>query len=379
MDFNLTQDQKMIRDMLRDFTEEKIKPLAEETDKESKFPQEIVKELGKLGIMGINIPPEYGGSGADGVSYAIAVEEISRGCASTGIIVSVNNSLACYPLLAYGTEEQKKKYLTPLASGQKLGSFGLTEPDAGSDVASGKTTAKKEGDKYILNGNKRFITNAGESDIYIVFGATDPEKGAKGMSTFVLEKDTPGFTFGRLEDKLGIKGSATRELIFENVEIPQDQLISEEGKGMKIALSTLDVGRIGVAAQAVGIAQAALEYSVNYSKERVQFGKPISSFQAIQWMLADMATEIDAARLLTYKAAALKDSGARFSKEAAMAKLFASEAAMRATIKAVQIHGGYGYSKEYPVERLMRDAKITEIYEGTSEVMRMVIAASLLR
>ena len=379
MDFELTDEQKMIQEMARNFTEKEVAPVAAELDDTHQFPTDLASKMGELGLMGVAVPEEYGGAGMDYVSYVIALEEISSACANTGVVMSANNSLACGPVLKNGTEEQKQRFLAPMAAGEKIGCFGLTEPSAGSDAGNQKTTAVLEGEEWVLNGNKVFITNGTHADIAVVFAMTDKEKGVKGISTFIVEKDTPGFTAGKAEKKLGLNASGTAELVFEDCRIPKDQLLGELGQGFKIALQTLDGGRIGIAAQAIGIARGAMEQSVRYSLERVQFNQPIAKFQAIQWMLADMATEIDAARLLAYRAARKQDSGERFTTEAAMAKLFASETAMKTATKAVQIHGGYGYSKEYPVERNFRDAKITEIYEGTSEIQRIVIASSLLR
>jgi alkylation response protein AidB-like acyl-CoA dehydrogenase len=379
LDFKLSEEQEILRDTIRDFAQKEIAPVAAQNDEEAKFPRDIVMQLGELGFMGMMIPSTYGGSELDCVAYAIAVEEISKACASIGVTVSVQNSLVCQPLFDHGTEEQKQKYLAPLASGKHLGAFSLTEPEAGSDVANVQTTAVLEGDHYVINGTKIFVTTGGDADTILLFASTDRDKGSKGMSAFIVEKDTPGFSLGKKEEKMGMRASATYELVFENVKVPKENLLGQEGEGMKIALKALDGGRVGIAAQALGIGQAALEASIAYSKERKQFGKPIAQFQAIQWMLADMHTQIDAARLLVYRACDLKDRGQRYTLEAAMAKLFASEAAMDAAIKAVQVHGGYGYMKEYPVERNFRDAKLTEIYEGTSEVQRLVIAASLLR
>lgn len=379
MDLELTEEQKMIQKMTRDFTDEKVKPLAAELDETSRYPQELVEEMAQLGLMGVAIPEEYGGAGMDNICYALALEEISRGCASTGVIMSVNNSLVCDPVFKNGNDDQKKRFLTPLAAGDKLGCFGLTEPQAGSDATNQKTNAVRDGDNWVLNGRKNFITNGAEADVAVIFAMSDPEKKHRGISGFIVEKNTPGFSVPKVEKKLGINASSTAELLFEDCRIPAENLLSEEGKGFRIAMETLDGGRIGIAAQALGIARAALEASVRYAQEREQFGQAIAKFQAIQFMISDMATEIDAARLLTYRAAYLKDKGARHSSESAMAKLFASEVAMRVTTKAIQVHGGYGYIKEYPVERHFRDAKITEIYEGTSEVQRMVIAADLLK
>ncbi len=335
--------------------------------------------MAKNGMMGITVPKEYGGAGADNVSYAMAVEELSKHCGTTGVIVSAHTSLCCAPILEHGTEEQKRKYLPGLASGEKLGAFGLTEPNAGTDAAGQQTTAILEGDNYILNGSKIFITNAGYADVYVILAMTDKSKGLRGISAFIVEKEYEGFSVGKKELKMGIRGSSTSELIFTNCKVPKENLLGKEGKGFSLAMKTLDGGRIGIAAQALGLAQGALDETVKYTKERKQFGRAISKFQNTQFELASMDTITEAARLLVYKAAYLKDQNIRYSKEAAMAKLFASETAMEVTTKAVQLHGGYGYTREYPVERMMRDAKITEIYEGTSEVQKMVIAASLLK
>jgi butyryl-CoA dehydrogenase len=379
MNFQLTEEQELIRQMVREFAETEVKPIAAEIDKNHRFPEETLQKLKDLNLMGVIIPEEYGGSGADAISYMIVIEELSRACASTGIILATHTSLVCYPILKYGTEEQKQKYLVPLASGEKLGAFCLTEPGAGTDAASQQTTAVLDGDYYVLNGSKCFITNGGYADTYIVMAMTDKGKGTKGISAFIMEKDFPGFIVGQTEDKLGIRGSSTTEIIFKDCRVPKENLLGQEGQGFKIAMHSLDVGRAGVGAQALGIAQACLDESVKYAKERVQFDKPIGSFQAIQWMLADMATKIQCARHLVYHAAWLKENNLPFSAEAAMAKLYASETAMEAGIKAVQIHGGHGYTTNYPVERFLRDAKITEIYEGTTEVMKMVIAGNLLK
>jgi butyryl-CoA dehydrogenase len=379
MRFELTEDQKMIQQMVREFAEKEVAPLAAQIDAEARYPEETIKKMAELNLMGMMVPEKYGGAGVDTVSYALAMEEIAKACASTSTIMSVNNSLVCDPLLKNGTEEQKQKYLVPLAKGKLLGCFGLSEPNAGSDAANQQTAAVLKGDKWTLNGRKNFTTNGAHADICILFASTDKAQGHKGISAFIVELDTPGFSIGKIEKKLGICGSDTASLVFEDCQIPKENLLGEVGRGFKIAMETLDGGRIGIAAQAVGIAQAALEQSTKYSKERVQFRQTISNFQAIQWMLADMATEIECARLLTLKAATLKDKGIRHSSESSMAKLFASETAMRATHKAIQIHGGYGYIKDYPVERYFRDARITEIYEGTSEIQRLVIAAHLLK
>jgi len=379
MQLELNDNQKLIQKMVREFAEKEVAPIAAELDKKEEYPTKTLEKMAKLGLLGIIIPPEYGGAGLDTISYSIVVEEISRKCASTGVITSVHNSLAAWPIMKYGTDEQKKKYLPILAKGEKIGAFAGTEPNAGSDLGAMQTTAKLKGDKYILNGTKTFITSGPKAGIIIVFAVTDKNAGPKGLSAFIVESNMKGYKVGSIFEKLGINASQTSELIFEEMEVPKKNLLGNEGDGFKIALATLDGGRIGIASQAVGIAQAALDESIEYSKQRQQFGKPISSFQAIQWMIADMATRIEAARYLVYNAAYKKDKGERISKEAAMAKLFASETAMEAVIKAVQIHGGYGYTKEYTVERLFRDAKITELYEGTSEVQRMVISGSLLK
>lgn len=379
MNFVLTQEQEDIRKMVRDYAEKFLMPTAAERDEKELFCREIFTQMGELGILGLPYPEEYGGAGSNFVSYAIAVEEISRACAATGIGMSVHVSLCSWPIFKYGTEEQKQKYLTPLAEGTKLGAFGLTEPNAGTDASNGSTIAVKDGDSYIINGSKVFNTNGGEAEIEVIFAATNKAAGLKGLSAFIVEKGTPGFSFGKKEVKMGIRASVQRELIFENCRVPAANLLGKEGEGFKIAMTALDGGRIGVAAQAVGIAQSALEHAVRYAKERVQFGKPIASNQAISFMIADMATKIDAARLLTYRAAYNKSHNIPYSKEAAMAKMFASDTAVSVTSDAVQIFGGYGYSREYPVERLMRDAKITQIYEGTNEVQRMVVSGSVLR
>jgi butyryl-CoA dehydrogenase len=375
----LTEDQQLIKNMVREFAEKEVKPIAAEIDKEHKFPAATTKRMAELGFLGFTIPEKYKGNGSDTLSYILAVEELSRVCATHGVILSAHVSLGSFPILKFGTEEQRAKYLPDLASGKKLAGFCLTEAGAGTDAASQKSEAKLEGDYYVLNGAKVFITNGGVAETFIVFAMTDKSKGLKGISAFIVEKGFPGFAVGQLEDKLGICGSSTTEIIFKDCKVPKANLLGEEGKGFGIAMQTLDGGRIGIAAQALGIAQGALEAAIEYAKQRQQFNKPISANQGIQWMLADMATQTEAARQLVYKAAKVKDSGARYSLEAAQAKLFASEAAMLVTTKAVQVHGGIGYTRSYPVERFMRDAKITEIYEGTSEVQRMVIAATELR
>lgn len=379
MEFGLSKEHQMLRDMLRQFANEVVKPLAKEVDEHERFPEETVPKMAEIGLMGIPFAKNYGGAGGDNLGYAMAVEELSRACATTGVIVSAHTSLGASPIAEFGTEAQKQKYLVPLAQGKHLGAFGLTEPNAGTDAGAQQTTAVLDGDDYIINGSKIFITNGYYADTYIVMAMTDKAQGTKGISAFIVEKGTPGFTFGPKEKKLGIRGSATTELIFENVRVPKENLLAKEGHGFKIAMKTLDGGRIGIAAQALGIAQAALDATISYTKERKQFNRPLSYFQNTQFQIADMSTQIEAARLLVYRAAWCKDQGLPYSKEAAMAKLFASEVAMAVTTKAVQLHGGYGYTREYDVERFMRDAKITEIYEGTSEVQRMVIGAAALK
>ena len=380
MQLELNEQQKMIQKMVRDFAEKEVAPIAAELDEKEEYPIKTLEKMAKLGLLGIIIPQEFGGAGLDTISYEIVVEEISRKCAATGVVTSVHNSLTAWPIIKYGTDEQKKKYLPILAKGEKIGAFAATEPNAGSDLGAMKTTAVLKGNKYIINGDKTFITSGTEAGIIIIFAVTDKDAGPKGISAFIVESDMKGYKVGSVFEKLGINTSKTSELIFEDMEVPKENLLGKEGEGFKIALATLDGGRIGIAAQAVGIAQAAIDECIEYSKQRQQFGRPIAKFQAIQWMIADMGTRIEAARWLVLNAAYQKDHGSgRYSMEAAMAKLFASETAMDVVIKAVQIHGGYGYTKEYTVERLFRDAKITEIYEGTSEVQRMVIAGSLLR
>lgn len=368
----------MIRKMVRDFAKNEVAPTAAERDEEQRFDRGIFDLMGEYGLTGIPWPEQYGGIGGDYVSYVIAVEELSRVCASTGVTLSAHISLAGWPLYKFGTEEQKQTYLRPMAEGKKLGAYGLTEPGAGSDVAAMKTTAKKDGDDYILDGSKIFITNGGEAEIYIVFAVTESELKHKGISAFIVEKGTPGFSFGKKEKKLGIRSSPTLEIIFDNCRIPKENLLGKEGEGFKIAMMTLDGGRNGIAAQAVGIAQGALDAAVSYAKERKQFGKPIGAQQGLAFKLADMATKVEASRLLTYQAAWLESEGRSYGKASAMSKLFAADTAMEVTIEAVQVFGGYGYTKEYPVERFMRDAKITQIYEGTNEIQRLVISKMLL-
>ena len=380
MDFELTEEQLMVRDMAQRFAETEIKPKAAELDEKHEHPADIVKQMGELKMMGIAVPEEYGGGGMDNVSYAVALIEISKACASTGAIMSVNNSLYCYPVMAYGTHEQKMKYLTPVAAGEKIGCYGLTEAGAGSDPAALRTTAVRDGDEWIINGEKKFITSGNVSAYGVVAAVTEKGKGYKGISSFVIDlENTPGFKVARVEDKLGINASGTAELVFEDARLPADALLGNEGEGFKQMLTTLDGGRIGIASQAVGIGRAVLEEALEYAKTREQFGKPISAFQAIQWKLADMATELDAAELMTLRAAWLEDNGKPYEKAAAMAKMYASDVTMRASVEGVQILGGYGYCKEYPMERHMRDAKICQIYEGTNEIMRLVIANNLIK
>lgn len=380
MDFELTEEQSMVKDMARKFAEKEIRPVAAELDENHTHPAEIIKQLGELKMMGIAVPEKYGGGGMDNVSYVLALIEVSKACGGTGVIMSVNNSLYCYPVMAYGNTEQKMKYLSPVAGGEKIGCYGLTEAGAGSDPAAMLTTAVRDGNEWIINGEKKFITSGNVASYAIIAAFTEKEKRYKGISSFVVDlENTPGFKVGRVEKKLGINASGTAELVFEDARVPADALLGSEGNGFKQMLSTLDGGRIGIAAQAVGIGRAVLEEAIAYAKTREQFGKPISSFQAIQWKLADMSTELDAAELLTLRAAWLEDHGKPYEKEAAMAKMYASDVTMRASIEGVQILGGYGYSKEYPMERHMRDAKICQIYEGTNEIMRLVIANNLIK
>lgn len=379
MDFNLNKKQTLARKLFAEFALNEVQPLAQEVDENERFPEETVVKMAKVGFMGIPVPVKYGGAGGDNLTYAMAVEELSKYCATTGVIVSAHVSLACGPIEAFGTEEQRQKYLIPLAKGETLGAFGLTEPNAGSDSAMQQTVAEKVDGGYIINGTKIFITNGGYADTFIIFAMTDKTKGTRGISAFILEKDTEGFTIGKTEDKLGIKGSSTTELIFKDVFLPDENLLGKEGQGFKIAMNTLDGGRIGIAAQALGIAQGALNEAIKYTKERKQFGRSLSQFQNTQFKLAEIQTKVDAARLLTYRAACLKDEGKNYTKEAAMAKLYASDVAMESTRESMQLLGGYGYTREYPLERMFRDAKITEIYEGTSEVQKMVIAGSILK
>ena len=379
MNLDLTEDQKLLQKSVREFAESEVRPLAKEIDETGRFPRATFQKAAELGLTGVAMPEAEGGAGFDHIAYSIVIEEISRCCASTGVILSVQNSLYCDPIHRFGTEEQKRKFLLPFARGERIGCYALTEPQAGSNAAALQTKAVKAGDKYVISGTKAWITNGGAADAAIVYVNTDPPKGEKGITALVVEKGTPGFQVGKEEKKLGINGTACSELIFTDCEVPLANRIGNEGQGYTVALSTLDGGRIGIGAQAVGIAQGAFEAALEYSKQRMAFGHPISQFQAIQFMLADMSTEIDAARLLVRKAAWKQDTGVRFSMDAAIAKLFASEMATRVTHKAIQIHGGNGYSREYPVERNYRDARITEIYEGTSEIQRLVISSWVLR
>ena len=381
MEFNVPKTHELFRQMIREFVEKEVKPIAAEVDENERFPMETVEKMAKIGIMGIPIPKEYGGAGGDNLMYAMAVEELSKACATTGVIVSAHTSLGTWPILKFGNEKQKQKYLPKLASGEWIGAFGLTEPNAGTDAAGQPTMAVQDPEtgEWILNGAKIFITNAGYAHVYVVFAMTDKSKGLKGISAFIVEANTPGFSIGKKEMKLGIRGSATCELIFENCRIPKENLLGDKGKGFKIAMMTLDGGRIGIASQALGIAAGALDEAINYAKERKQFGRSLAQFQNTQFQIANLDVKVEAARLLVYKAAWRESNNLPYSLDAARAKLFAAETAMEVTTKAVQIFGGYGYTREYPVERMMRDAKITEIYEGTSEVQRMVIAANIIK
>ncbi len=383
MDFMLRKEHEMARTLFREFAENEVKPLAQEVDETEEFPRGTVEKMAKNGFLGIPVPKEYGGQGCDPLTYAMCVEELSKVCGTTGVIVSAHTSLCCDPIMTFGTEEQKQKYLVPLAKGEKLGAFGLTEPGAGTDAQGQQTKAVADGDDYIINGSKIFITNGKEADVYVIFAVTGviEKRGRKikEITSFIVEKGTPGFTFGTKEKKMGIRGSSTYELIFTDCRVPKENMLGKLGQGFKIAMHTLDGGRIGIAAQALGIAEGALERTIAYTKERKQFGKPIAALQNTQFQLADMATKVQAAQLLVYKAAMAKATQKEYGFEAAQAKLYAAEVAMEVTTKAVQLHGGYGYTREYDVERMMRDAKITEIYEGTSEVQRMVISAALLK
>ncbi|RHW40223.1 acyl-CoA dehydrogenase [Neobacillus notoginsengisoli] len=379
MNFKLSEEHEMIRKMVRDFARNEVAPTAAERDEEERFDREIFDKMAELGLTGIPWPEEYGGIGSDYLAYCIAVEELSRVCASTGVTLSAHTSLAGWPIYKFGSEEQKQKYLRPMAEGSKIGAYGLTEPGSGSDAGAMKTTARLDGDHYVLNGAKIFITNGGIADIYVVFALTDPTSKQRGTTAFIIEKDSPGFSVGKKEKKLGIRSSPTTEIIFEDCRVPVENRLGEEGEGFKIAMMTLDGGRNGIAAQAVGIAQGALDAAVDYAKERHQFGKPIAANQGISFKLADMATATEASRLLTYQAAWLESEGLPYSKASAMAKLFAGDTAMNVTTEAVQVFGGYGYTKDYPVERFMRDAKITQIYEGTQEIQRLVISRMLTK
>ncbi|HHB2170570.1 TPA: acyl-CoA dehydrogenase AcdA [Bacillus cereus] len=379
MHFKLSEEHEMIRKMVRDFAKNEVAPTAAERDEEERFDRALFDQMAELGLTGIPWPEEYGGIGSDYLAYVIAIEELSRVCASTGVTLSAHTSLAGWPIFKFGTEEQKQTFLRPMAEGKKIGAYGLTEPGSGSDAGGMKTIAKRDGDHYVLNGSKIFITNGGIADIYVVFALTDPESKQRGTSAFIVESDTPGFSVGKKESKLGIRSSPTTEIMFEDCHIPVENLLGEEGQGFKIAMQTLDGGRNGIAAQAVGIAQGALDASVAYARERHQFGKPIAVQQGIGFKLADMATDVEAARLLTYQAAWLESEGLPYGKESAMSKVFAGDAAMKVTTEAVQVFGGYGYTKDYPVERYMRDAKITQIYEGTQEIQRLVISRMLTK
>jgi len=379
MDFELTEEQKMLKTMVQDFAAKELEPIAAQIDEESRFPAESVKKMAELGLMGICFPEEYGGSGSGATELCLVIEEISRVCAATGVILLVTAGLASEPIYVYGNDEQRKRFITPIATGEKLAAFALTEAGAGSDPAALETTATRHNNGYLLNGTKIFITNGAEADIILVFATVDKSLKHKGITAFVVEKDAPGFSVGKHENKLGIRASSTVELVFEDCFVPEENRLGNEGDGFKIALNAIDASRVVVAAQALGIAQGAFDKALAYAKERQQFGQPIANFQAIQWMLADMATQIDAARLLIYRAAYLQDNGLSFVKEASMAKVFAAETSSFVTNKAIQIYGGYGYVKEYPLERYLRDAKITEIYEGTSEMQRMTIARQLIK
>ncbi|MBV7275725.1 acyl-CoA dehydrogenase [Clostridium thailandense] len=379
MDFALTKEQELVKQMVREFAEKEVKPLAAEIDETERFPMETVEKMARYGMMGIPFAKEYGGAGGDTLSYILAVEELSKVCGTTGVILSAHTSLCASVIEKYGTEEHKQKYLIPLAKGEKLGAFGLTEPNAGTDASGQQTTAVLDGDNYIINGQKIFITNGGKADIFIVFAMTDKSKGTKGISGFIVEKGFKGFSIGKVENKMGIRASSTTELIFEDCVVPKENLLGKEGKGFGIAMGTLDGGRIGIAAQALGIAEGAFNEAVTYMKERKQFGRSLDKFQGLSWAVAEMDTKIEAVRHLVYKAAWKKDNGIPYTVDAARAKLFAADVAMDVATKAVQLFGGYGYTKDYPVERMMRDAKITEIYEGTSQVQKMVISGNIFK
>jgi butyryl-CoA dehydrogenase len=379
MEFSYSREQQMVKKMIKEFAETEIEPIAADLDREARYPYETVAKLGELGVMGMPFPQEYGGAGSDYLTYIMAVEELSKVCASHGVIVQTHNALCCWPIFTYGTEEQKRKYLPDLLSGKKLGAFGLTEPNAGTDAAMQQTKAVDKGDHWVLNGSKVFISGGGIADVYVIMAMTDKSKGTRGISAFIVEKGMPGFSRGKKEDKMGIRGSIAAELVFEDCIVPKENLLGQLGKGFKVAMTSLDVGRLGIAAQALGIAQGAFDRTVEYMKQRKQFGKPISKFQAPAFEMAAMKTRIDGARFLLYNAANRRDRGLPSTVEAAEAKLACSETAMYVTTKAVQFHGGYGYIKDYPVERMMRDAKITEIYEGTSEVMKMVMSGAIFQ
>ncbi|MFD1036888.1 acyl-CoA dehydrogenase [Virgibacillus byunsanensis] len=379
MNMHFSEEQEMMRKMVRDFAQKEVSPEIERIEQEDRFPKEIIQKMGELGLMGIPIPEEYGGAGMDYTSYIIAIHEVSKVSATLGVILSVHTSVGTNPILYFGNDQQKKQYLPKLATGEYLGAFAVTEPGAGSDVANMKTTAKRDGDNYILNGSKVFITNGGAADTYITFARTGEEKGAAGVSAFIIEKDTPGFVIGKKERKMGLHGSSTVQLSFDQCVVPKEQLLGTEGDGFRIAMANLNVGRIGIAAQSLGIGEAALEHAVSYAKEREQFGKPIASNQGIAFKLADMATEVEAAKLLVYNVASMVEHNIPCGKEASMAKMYASKTAMKTAIEAVQVYGGYGYTEDYPVERFFRDAKVTEIYEGTNEIQHIVIAKNLLR
>ncbi len=379
MNYLLSEEQIMLKDMVSKFAKEKIAPFASDNERNHRFPKEIIDEVAELGLMGIAYPSDYGGADMDFTSYFLAVEEISRWCASTGVIISAHSSLVCDPIYRFGTEEQKQKYLPDLLSGKKIGSFSLTESNAGSDSGATQATAKADGDNWILNGSKIFATNGNEAEVFVLIASTDPGKKTRGVTAFIVDRDTPGYSIGKVEKKLGIRSSSTTEIILDNVVVPKENMLGQLNGGFKVAMVTLDGGRIGIASQALGIARAAIEDAIKYSKERFQFDQPIANFQAIQWFIADMWVQYESAWLLTWRASKLKDSGSDYSREAAMAKLAASEAAMFCANKAIQIHGGYGYTEDFNVERYYRDAKITELYEGTSEIQRLVIARSLLK
>lgn len=378
MEFGLSQEQKYVKQMLEEFVKNEVEPIAAEIDESERYPMETVEKMSKYGIMGMPYPKEYGGADTDYLSYIIAVEELAKACGTTSVILSSHVSLCCWPIFTFGTEEQKKKYLPDLLSGKKIGAFGLTEPNAGTDASAQQSVAVLDGDHYILNGSKIFITNGGVADVFVIFAMTDRSKGVKGISALILEKGMPGFSVGKTEEKMGIRASSTTELIFEDVKVPKENMLGKEGKGFGIAMKTLDGGRIGIAAQALGIAEGALNEAIEYMKERTQFGKKLSKFQGLQWYIAEMKVRVDAAKYLVYKAAWKKSVGENYTMDAAEAKLYAAETAMYVTNKSLQVLGGYGYTKDYPLERMLRDAKITEIYEGTSEVQKMVIANNLL-